>query len=94
MLLGGGPGAGVRWADEFGGDGAGSRTDRIREQPEYYLNRLETQLLQTHASEVIPAGGAETLIELGSCTGDMALPLRPHMRARPPTCRWTSAPAR
>ncbi|MFF8805585.1 L-histidine N(alpha)-methyltransferase [Streptomyces omiyaensis] len=53
--------------------------DRIREQPEYYLNRLEMQLLHSHASEVIAAGRARTLIELGSGTGEKALPLLRHM---------------
>ncbi|RST19603.1 L-histidine N(alpha)-methyltransferase [Streptomyces sp. WAC05374] len=55
--------------------------DRIREQPEYYLNRLEMHLLQAHASEVMAASGARTLIELGSGTGEKALPLLQHMTA-------------
>ncbi|MCX5203192.1 L-histidine N(alpha)-methyltransferase [Streptomyces sp. NBC_00237] len=49
--------------------------DRIREQPEYYLNRLETQLLRDHACEVVVASGARTLLELGPGTGEKALPL-------------------
>ncbi|MET9959577.1 L-histidine N(alpha)-methyltransferase [Streptomyces sp. NPDC006326] len=55
--------------------------DRIREQPEYYLNRLEMQLLHAHTPEVITASGARTLIELGSGTGEKALPLLRHMTA-------------
>ncbi|MFF5447141.1 L-histidine N(alpha)-methyltransferase [Streptomyces sp. NPDC012888] len=55
--------------------------DLIREQPEYYLNRLEMQLLHVHAHEVMTASGARTLIELGSGTGEKALPLLRHMPA-------------
>ncbi|WP_405021319.1 L-histidine N(alpha)-methyltransferase [Kitasatospora sp. NBC_00070] len=55
--------------------------DRIREQPEYYLNRLETRLLQTHAADVIADCRARTLVELGAGTGDKALALLRHMPA-------------
>ncbi|WP_158717954.1 L-histidine N(alpha)-methyltransferase [Streptomyces sp. NRRL F-2664] len=55
--------------------------DRIREQPEYYLNRLEMQLLHAHSREVTADCGARTLIELGSGTGEKALPLLRHLTA-------------
>ncbi|MER5933915.1 L-histidine N(alpha)-methyltransferase [Streptomyces sp. NPDC002054] len=55
--------------------------DRIREQPEYYLNRLEMQLLRSHAPDIIATTGARMLLELGAGTGEKALPLLAHMNS-------------
>ncbi|NEB41792.1 L-histidine N(alpha)-methyltransferase [Streptomyces sp. SID14515] len=55
--------------------------DRIREQPEYYLDRAEMSLLRAHAPAIAAATGARTLIELGAGSGEKALPLLRHMPA-------------
>jgi iron(II)-dependent oxidoreductase len=48
-------------------DAAGSELfERITEQPEYYLTRVETQLLTTHAGEITRLAGPSALVELGA----------------------------
>jgi iron(II)-dependent oxidoreductase len=42
--------------------------ERITEQPEYYLTRVERGLLTTHASEIAGLAGPSTLAELGAGT--------------------------
>jgi L-histidine N-alpha-methyltransferase len=44
--------------------------DAITRLPEYYLTRCERAILEAHASEIAPAAGADTLIELGSGTSE------------------------
>ena len=40
--------------------------ERITEQPEYYLTRVEAGLLATHAREIATLAGPSTLVELGA----------------------------
>ncbi len=48
-------------------DERGSRLfEQITRQPEYYLTRAETRLLERHASEIASLTGYQELIELGS----------------------------
>ncbi|MBT1073423.1 L-histidine N(alpha)-methyltransferase [Pelotalea chapellei] len=48
-------------------DARGSRLfDLITQQPEYYLTRIETDLLATHAAKIRALTGPATLVELGS----------------------------
>jgi iron(II)-dependent oxidoreductase len=50
-------------------DAAGSALfERITEQPEYYLTRVEAQLLALHACEIATLAGPSTLVELGAGT--------------------------
>jgi L-histidine N-alpha-methyltransferase len=54
--------------------------DEIRDQPEYYLNRLETELLTLHAADIMAASAALGLLELGPGSGEKALILLRHMQ--------------
>ena len=40
--------------------------ESIIEQPEYYLNRVETEILQSHAKEILQLTNPDEVIELGS----------------------------
>lgn len=44
--------------------------DRITRLPEYYPTRAETQILRRESSAIAEAGGADTLVEIGSGTSD------------------------
>lgn len=44
--------------------------DEITRLPEYYPTRTERAILEAHAAEIATAGGAETLLELGSGTSE------------------------
>jgi L-histidine N-alpha-methyltransferase len=54
--------------------------DDIREQPEYYLNRLETDLLERYAADIVTTSAARGLLEFGPGTGEKALILLRHMQ--------------
>jgi iron(II)-dependent oxidoreductase len=43
--------------------------ERITEQPEYYLTRVETRLLVAHAREIAALAAPSTLVELGAGSG-------------------------
>ena len=48
-------------------DAAGSDLfERITEQPEYYLTRVEAALLATHACDIAALAGPSTIVELGA----------------------------
>jgi L-histidine N-alpha-methyltransferase len=44
--------------------------DEITRLPEYYPTRTERSILLAHADDVVTAGGADTLVELGSGTSE------------------------
>lgn len=44
--------------------------ERITELPEYYPSRAERAILRTHADEIVAAGPAGTLVELGAGSAD------------------------
>jgi len=44
--------------------------DQITRLPEYYPTRTEAQILRSVAAEIVPACGADTLVELGSGTSE------------------------
>jgi L-histidine Nalpha-methyltransferase len=46
--------------------------DRITELPEYYLTRVERELLETRATEWLAQAGTRTLVELGPGSGEKA----------------------
>ena len=48
-------------------DAAGSDLfERITEQPEYYLTRVEAALLASHARDIAALAGPSTIVELGA----------------------------
>lgn len=44
--------------------------EQICEQPEYYLTRVEAELLRQHAAEIVAITGAPSLVELGAGNGE------------------------
>lgn len=50
----------------FYDDRGGQLFDAICDTPEYYLTRVETEILAAHAGDIIAATEADTLVELGS----------------------------
>lgn len=56
--------------------------DRITRLPEYYPTRAEHAILQNHAGEIVRAAGADTLVELGSGSGEKTRLLLEALRAR------------
>lgn len=56
--------------------------DRITRLPEYYPTRAEAAILAAHAGDIADAGGADTLIELGSGTSEKTRMLIDALRAR------------
>ena len=55
--------------------------DAITRLPEYYPTRAERSLLEAHATSIVEAGGADTLVELGSGTSDKTRTLLDAMAA-------------
>ncbi|TQN31004.1 L-histidine N-alpha-methyltransferase [Haloactinospora alba] len=56
--------------------------DRITRLPEYYPTRAEHAALHNHAGEIVRAAGADTLVELGSGSGEKTRLLLEALRAR------------
>lgn len=62
--------------------------DAITRLPEYYLTRAERAILETRASEIAAATGADTLVEIGSGTSSKTRLLLDALRDAGTLCRY------
>ena len=70
-------------------DRVGTRLfERQCETPEYYLRRVEAQLLRSHAAEIVARCGAIPIVELGAGTADKTRILFAEYQSRGARCDY------